>query len=419
VKLVHAADLHLDSPLAGLERYPGAPVEAIRGATRRAFENLVTLCLEEQAALLLVAGDVYDGDWKDYSTGLFFASQLGRLREAGTRVVIVRGNHDAASQITRHLRLPEHVTELEHSRPVTRVFEELGVAVHGQSFRDRSVKDDLSSRYPEPIRGMLNVGLLHTSVTGRPGHDDYAPCTVEALAARGYDYFALGHVHRREVLSEKPWIVFPGNLQGRHARETGPKGATVIDVSDGRIASVEARALDVVRWCACEIDASDAASAEDVVDLVRAALSAAARDAGGRTVAARVTVRGATRAHAALSAEPERWENELRGVATEIADDLWLEKVLFGTDAPLDVAALATREDAIGQVARALGVLGRDADARAALLGELSELRSKLPAEAREGADAVRLDDPDFLLSALHDVEQLLLPALAAIGSDE
>src|SRR5437762_2401581 len=112
VKIVHASDLHLDSPLAGLERYDGAPVEAIRGATRRALENLVTLCLEERAALLLIAGDVYDGDWKDYSTGLFFAASLGRLRQAGIHVVMVRGNHDAASQITRNLRLPSHVSEL-------------------------------------------------------------------------------------------------------------------------------------------------------------------------------------------------------------------------------------------------------------------------------------------------------------------
>src|SRR5437762_2642437 len=119
VKIVHASDLHLDSPLAGLERYEGAPVEAIRGATRRAFENLVTLCLDERAALLLIAGDVYDGDWKDYSTGLFFAATLARLRDAGTRVVVVRGNHDAASQITKNLRLPAHVRELSKDRPET------------------------------------------------------------------------------------------------------------------------------------------------------------------------------------------------------------------------------------------------------------------------------------------------------------
>ncbi len=419
VKLVHAADLHLDSPLTGLERYPGAPVEAIRGATRRALENLVTLCLTESATLLLVAGDIYDGDWKDYSTGLYFLSQLNRLRDGGTRVVLVRGNHDAASQITRHLRLPDHVLELDHARPVTRVFDDIGVAVHGQSFAARAVTDDLASRYPDPVRGALNVGILHTAVTGRPGHDPYAPCTVETLVAKGYDYFALGHVHRREVLSDRPWVVFPGNLQGRHARETGPKGATLIDVSDGRIASVEPRVLDVVRYCLCEVDAAEARSADDVLDLSRAALERQVAAADGRTVAARVTVRGATRAHAALLAEPDRWEAELRSAATEIADDLWLERVSFATRAELDVGMLAERRDAIGQVARALSALRTDPEACAALLEELAELRTKLPSEVREGQDAVRLDDPEMLVDALSDVEQMLLPALAALGSDE
>jgi DNA repair exonuclease SbcCD nuclease subunit len=419
VKIVHAADLHLDSPLVGLERYPSAPVEAIRGATRRAFEALMATCLEERAALLLIAGDVYDGDWKDYSTGLFFASQLARLREAGTRVVMVRGNHDAASQITRHLRLPEHVVELEHGRPATRVFEDLGVAVHGQSFAERAVREDLASRYPEPVRGAFNVGLLHTSVTGRPGHDDYAPCTADTLAARGYDYFALGHVHRREVLQTDPWIVFPGNLQGRHARETGPKGATVVEVRDGRVITAEARALDVVRWCVCELDASKASSADDVVDLARQMLARELDAAGHRTVAVRIIVRGATRAHPVLQSDPERWEAELRRAATELADELWIEKVVFRTEAELDVSALASRDDAIGQVARALFALRADAAARIDLASELSELRIKLPPEAREGVDGIHLEDPEFLGTALADVEQLLLPALAALGADE
>src|SRR5690242_9452537 len=95
MKFVHAADLHLDSPLRGLSRYEGAPVEAVRGATRRAFQNLIDLCLEEGAAFLLLAGDIYDGDWKDYGTGLFFLHQLARLRAADVEVVLIRGNHDA------------------------------------------------------------------------------------------------------------------------------------------------------------------------------------------------------------------------------------------------------------------------------------------------------------------------------------
>jgi exonuclease SbcD len=150
MKFVHAADLHLDSPLAGLSKYEGAPVEQIRGATRRALENLVKLCLTEQVKLLLIAGDLYDGDWRDYSTGLFFAKQMATLRAANVRVVWIRGNHDAASKLTAHLNLPDNVRELSHKKPDSFVLEDLGVAVHGQGFDTREVTTDLSLRYPEP-----------------------------------------------------------------------------------------------------------------------------------------------------------------------------------------------------------------------------------------------------------------------------
>jgi DNA repair exonuclease SbcCD nuclease subunit len=220
-KMVHAADLHLDSPLTGLVRYEGAPVDEVRGATRRALENLVSLCLEEQARLLLLAGDLYDGDWRDYSTGLFFSAQMERLREAGTQVVWIRGNHDAQSKLTHHLSLGEHCHELVSKQPSTLEFPALELAVHGQGFATPAVTDDLSARYPEPVRGVLNVGLLHTALSGRRGHAPYAPCDAVSLAHRGYDYWALGHVHQREIVSTAPYIVFPGNLLGRHVRVEG------------------------------------------------------------------------------------------------------------------------------------------------------------------------------------------------------
>src|SRR5882757_4623826 len=134
MKFVHSADLHLDSPLSGLSKYEGAPVEQIRGATRRALENLVKLCLSEGAQLLVIAGDLYDGDWRDYSTGLFFNKQMSALRAAGVKVVWIRGNHDAASKLTAHLALPDNVHELSHRKPESFLLEELGVAVHGQGF---------------------------------------------------------------------------------------------------------------------------------------------------------------------------------------------------------------------------------------------------------------------------------------------
>ena len=241
MKFIHAADLHLDSPLTGLERYEGVPIDAVRGATRRALENLVGLALDNDVAFVLIAGDVYDGDWPDYNTGLFFAQQMGRLREAGVWVVIASGNHDAQSQISKTLRLPDNVIVLSAARPQSVEFEEHGVVIHGQSFTTRSVTEDLSLKYPEARAGLLNVGLLHTSLNGRPGHEPYAPCTLDGLLAKGYDYWALGHVHSREVAHEDPWVVFPGNTQGRHARETGAKGCSLVTVADGAVVSVEHR----------------------------------------------------------------------------------------------------------------------------------------------------------------------------------
>ncbi|MCB1796433.1 MAG: DNA repair exonuclease, partial [Candidatus Competibacteraceae bacterium] len=106
MRFLHAADLHLDSPLRGLDRYEGAPVDEVRGATRRAFENLIAVARRERVDLVVIAGDLYDGDWPDYNTGLFFIKGVAQLAEEGIPVAIVRGNHDAASRLTKALRLP-------------------------------------------------------------------------------------------------------------------------------------------------------------------------------------------------------------------------------------------------------------------------------------------------------------------------
>jgi DNA repair protein SbcD/Mre11 len=416
LKFVHAADLHIDSPLRGLTRYEGAPVEQIRGATRRALEHLVDLCLEEQASLLVLAGDLYDGDWNDYSTGLFFVQQMARLREGDVQVVWLRGNHDAASRLTQHLRPPENVHELGHQRPATLELELGGVSValHGQGFAKAKTTDDLSAFYPAPVMGALNVGVLHTALDGREGHDRYAPCRSETLANKGYDYWALGHVHQREIVAREPWIVFPGNLQGRHARETGPKGASLVSVAGGRIAEVEHRALDEVRWAEVRVEAGQASSADDVVDLVREELGREIERAEKRLVCARVVVCGASRAHRALRVDREQWEHEIRSQALDVGRGAsWIEKVVIDTRPPGDPGLARLRLDPLGALLRRLDTLAAD-DAELELLSEeLSELRRKMPRELLEGPDAPRLAEPAALRSLLSDVEGLLLPLLA------
>jgi len=413
MRLLHAADLHLDSPLRGLERYEGAPVDQIRGATRRAFENLIELCLAERVDALLLAGDLYDGDWKDYGTGLFFAAQLARLRESGTRVYIIRGNHDAASQVTRSLKLPEHCRDLYTGRPESVLDEALGLAIHGQGFATREVSEDLAAEYPEAVPGLLNVGLLHTSLNGRPGHAAYAPTSLATLRSKGYDYWALGHVHEREVVSTDPWVVFPGNLQGRHARETGAKGATLVEVVDGRIRSVTHRDFDVVRWARCEIDVSEAGAPSDVLDLVAARLEHALAGADGRLLATRLVLHGPSRAHAALVAREEHWVSEIRACAIDRGGDAaWIEKVQLRTRAEVDLDGLARHDDALGHLIRALRGVRESPAGLLELAGELADLRKALPHELREGEDGLRLDDPEWLAEALADVERGILPRL-------
>lgn len=245
-RFLHAADIHLDSPLRGLSNYEGLPADRIRRATRDAFDNLIAAAIAEKAAFLVIAGDLFDGDWRDMSTGLYFARAMGRLAEAGVRVFILKGNHDADSAVTKSLPLPASVEIFSSRKVETFDLPELGVALHGRSFPTAHVHEDLTSAYPAPTPGRFNIGVLHIALEGYAQHAPYAPCTVQGLVAKGYDYWALGHVHERQVLSEDPWIVFPGNLQGRHARETGPKGATLIEVADGQVTSVRPLHLDVI-----------------------------------------------------------------------------------------------------------------------------------------------------------------------------
>src|SRR5690606_19671241 len=241
----------------------------------------------------------------------------------------------------------------------------------------------------------------------------YAPTTADRLADKGYDYWALGHVHRREIVAQEPWIVFPGNLQGRHARETGAKGATLVTVEDGRITNVEHRALDVVRFGAVAVDASDCVDGDDLLVAIRRALDAELAGAEGRPLAARVTVGGTTRAHAELAADHDRWLQEVRRLGDDLGDPVWIEKVTFATAPPVDLEALRRRDDPLGSFARAAENLAADDAAMLELLPDLEPLLQKLPREAREGPDGLGLDDPSTLRALLFEVERLVLDRLS------
>jgi DNA repair exonuclease SbcCD nuclease subunit len=310
------------------------------------------------------------------------------------------------------------VHELPCGAPGSVLFDDLGVAVHGQGFATQAVTRDLAAAYPEPVAGAFNIGLLHTALEGVEGHAPYAPCKVEALVNKGYAYWALGHVHRHTVVHQKPWIVFPGNLQGRSVRETGPKGAVVVTVEHGQVQHLEHRALDVARYAACRIDAEGAGSTDDIVERVLAALETEAAACDGRLLAARVVIQGRTRVHRALVADPEQVRDQIRAAAMYLrASQVWIEKVVFATSAEVDFAALRARDDAIGELAQALGELRDSPEQVDALFAELGDLKHRLPSELGRELERTLFTDDGARRRVIDDVEQLLLPRLLA-GDD-
>lgn len=407
---IHAADVHLDSPLLGLEQYDGAPADQIRGATRQALKNLVDLAIAEKVAFVLFAGDLYDGDWRDYNTGLFFAAQMSKLREVGIRAFIAAGNHDAASQITKYLRMPDNVKVLSVQEPESVVLEDLGVAIHGQGFPTRAVLADLSLSYPAPTPGLFNIGMLHTSVDGREGHEPYAPCTREGLISKGYQYWALGHVHKREILHTDPWVIFPGNVQGRHIKETGPKGCTLVAVQDGRVAAAKHRDLDVLRWSLCEVDASGSDTGDETLNRAVGALERELKGSDGRALAVRVVILGSCKAHRELSVNFDRWTNEIRAAAADLSGGkIWIEQVVALTKAELDLDQVLERNDTFSDLLRSVIEFKSNGRVPPVLVEELKELRRRLPEELRQIVD---LENPEQFQQAVEDVQQLLIARL-------
>ena len=399
-RFLHAADIHLDSPLRGLSGQEGESAMRIRGATREALENLVSLAIDEEVSFVIISGDLYDGDWKDYRTGLFFVKQMGRLSEAGISVFLLYGNHDAESQITRRLLLPSNVRTFSSKKPETFTLPEIGVVLHGQSFRQRDVAENLVSEYPPPLSGKFNIGVLHTGLggmgsrEGMGGHVNYAPCTLDELIKKGYDYWALGHVHQTTVLHEWPHVVFPGNIQGRHIRETGPKGVCLVTIKDRKIEEMTMIPVDVARWDRLSVDAEGSRRMSEVIDRIGAALEeAVATRADGRLLACRIEISGRTRVHDQLLSSEESLLSDARAAALGLGSDrAWIEKVEVTTHPFIDETILHDREDALGEFSHLLEQAKDDKDLLEQLEGDIGLLVRKLPYEIRADAEDPTLD---------------------------
>jgi len=412
-RFVHAADVHLDSPLRSLVLRDPELAELIGNGTRRAFVRIVDLCLTEQVDALLLAGDLYDGDQTSMKTARFLAEQVRRLHTAGIRTFVIRGNHDALSRITKELTFPDSVTVFGGRADAILIEPSNGgfqVAIHGLSFARPHILESLLPRFRNPVEGAINVGLMHTSLGGTKEHDDYAPCSLTDLDAAGFDYWALGHIHKRSEFRGRSTVVMAGMPQGRDINEAGAKSVTLVTIADDRSIHVEERITSVAQFESIPIDLSGIEEWRDMTAILARAIQRRRDDVPSEYMVARLRFAGSTPLAWRL-----RYDHDL--LKTEAADRAfvigksWIEKVETDCRAPGTTTGPAA--DPMTELRRLIDdEVVRSGAYQAEVAAMVDELRSQLPPECRDllGSDeeSSRKIVDEFVREGSEDVLALL-----------
>lgn len=391
------------------------------GAAERALRRLVDETLERRAAFLVIAGDLFDRQVLDMRAAFQAAAQFERLTREGIEVFLLAGNHDAESQAAAGAVWPDGVRVFPSA--AVAAFDAAGgeARLAGRSFGARAEERNISAEYPAPTPGRFNIGVLHTSCDGRPGHGSYAPCSPADLAARGYDYWALGHIHIAETVREDPWIVYPGCLQGRSAKETGPKGAVAVTVVDGAVAAVERFETDAVRWFSNDLDLSGAETDAALRERMSAALAEAEEQSAGRPAIIRLALTGATALDGPLRRRGARAAAEL---AAELADaragvghGVFIERIALRTTAPTRAAGGdSTSVDDV--FAQCLAEAQADPAAAEAIQAAIAELQTRAGLDLDLGAAEDALAEAAAVIRAEMWEADALDPAAAPIRSE-
>ncbi len=405
IRFIHAADLHLDSPFTGLKAAaPENVAAALYDATFKAYENIIDLCISEQVDALLVAGDVYDGADRSLRAQLRFIEGLKKLDSSGIRSFVCHGNHDPLDGWEARLNYPSGCHRFGAEWAAAPVFEDEPerAVVHGVSYPAREVRENLVRQCRGVSSGPYTIGLLHANVGNNPGHDSYAPCSLDDLQRSGIDYWALGHVHTRQELSTgTPTVVYPGNSQGRQPNESGPKGAYLVEVDDSGRTKLDFRPVDTVRWEHIDLDVSGIETEQNLLDRLHERMESALESRDGRGVVARVTLSGSGVLHGSL-----RRSDFLEQLTDTINNDwaagaafAWCERIEDKTASPFDRKARLAGSDFLAELLRTADHAKDDPELMNRLRGGLSDLyehrrfRRYLPESAPNEAELAALVD--------------------------
>ncbi|WP_417415151.1 metallophosphoesterase family protein [Hoeflea sp.] len=389
-RFIHTADIHLDSPLKSLALRNPELADLIGGATRQAFSNIIDLCLDERVDALIIAGDLYDGDQTSMKTARFLASELNRLATAGIRTFIIRGNHDALSKVSRELVLPGEVKlfggRAEHVL-IERGQGEKPVAIHGLSFANPTAPESLLPKYAPALPDAINIGIMHTSLGGAPGHDPYAPCSPVELQATDYDYWALGHIHKRSVTTGSTTIVMPGMPQGRDINEDGPKSVTLVSISDDGSVDLDERQTALAEFARISIDATGIDEWSDLATALTDALKPARSSSTAPQLVVRLSFSGETPLAWRMRRDSELLFAEAEERAMQIGA-VWIEKFEINCTPPRTSERSAT--DPLHELRSLIETAILESDAYEAAVASLADtLQAQLPTDLRDlfGAD--------------------------------
>lgn len=412
-RFVHTADIHLDSPLRSLAMRNPELAEIVGDASRQAFISIVDLCLSERVDALVIAGDLYDGDQTSMKTARFLATQMARLHEADIKVLKIRGNHDSLSRISKQLIFPDTVT-IFGGRPSTVVHGATGleVAFHGLSFSHSKAPESLLTKYASPTAGAVNVGIMHTSLAGSPGHDVYAPCSIADLHGHGFDYWALGHIHSRTVHAGARTVVMPGMPQGRDINEGGEKSVTLVTVRDDHSIEIEHRATSIARFERANFDIGDALEWSDIVRSIRARMEELRSAFEAPHLVLRLTVTGSS----PLAWQVIRDQDLLRTEAEQAAaqtGSVWIEKLELNVAPTIDGAGGA---DPVLELIETMRSSGQTESFRSQARDIIDRIIDELPPEARDFAGTDEVTANHFLERTISEGADLVAARLKDRG---
>lgn len=406
IKILHTADVHLDSPLVSLAWRSEGLRDKVRSATRAALTSLVDYALSEEVSALLIAGDLYDGAKRSAKTAAFLSTQLDRLRVVGIPVFYIKGNHDAENPLTGEVDLPSNVHTFD-GRGGKIQLDEKDIWIHGVSFSAKHAPDSLLNKFASPVPNAINIAMLHTSLVGAAGHDPYAPCTVAELTSLGFDYWALGHIHKRHVHSENPWVVMPGIPQGRDIGEHGVKSATLIKIAQGQL-SIEEIVTSQVEFLNLDINISSAINDDDIRSIIRAQCQSIAQGLSSDNAIVRVRLVGQTTLRWQLLRDIDIWQETISNIA-ENTGRLWVEKIELNLEEPSNSV---TSSGATDELCSLMAAIQNEESFNATTQREIEEILSQLPPSQRahllpdEGAidilsDSVSIDGSDYVMALM------------------